>query len=359
MSEMAAIGTFVLRAVWNILPAFVLSIALAVFIRALGLDGMIRRAFDARVGLAIVLATAVGAFSPLCSCTVIPVVSGLLLAGVPLAPVMSFWVASPTMDPEMFALTVATLGWPLAVVRLLATVVLSLGAGVLTLVLTRSGVLSGDLLRVARPRPAARLPLLAAGSLRPVGAGVGVIAGGSAPAAATSCCAPSEPAPASSCCAPAAEPRSASAGLAAFLAERVRAISWPVFGRQMAVEGYRLGRWLVLAFVLEALVLRYVPQAAIASVLGTGSVYAVPLAALVGIPLYLNNVSALPIVSGLLAQGMQPGAAIAFLIAGPVTTVPAMSAVWGIARPRVFVLYTGIALVGAIVLGALTNLLLG
>ena len=48
---------------------------------------------------------------------------------VPLAPVMSFWVASPTMDPEMFALTVATLGWPLAVVRL--------GATLLAVILTR------------------------------------------------------------------------------------------------------------------------------------------------------------------------------------------------------------------------------
>jgi uncharacterized membrane protein YraQ (UPF0718 family) len=79
----------------------------------------------------------------------------------------------------------------------------------------------------------------------------------------------------------------------------------------------------------------------------------------VGIPLYMNNVSALPIVSGLLAQGMQPGAAIAFLIAGPVTTVPAMSAVWGVVKPRIFALYVGIALVGAVGFGWLTNLVLG
>jgi hypothetical protein len=126
----------------------------------------------------------------------------------------------------------------------------------------------------------------------------------------------------------------------------------------MAVQTWRLGRWLVLAFALEALILKYVPQAAIAGVLGADSSFAVVLAALVGVPLYLNNVSALPIVSGLLAQGMQPGAAVAFLMAGPVTTVPAMSAVWGIVRPRIFALYVGVALVGAVVLGALTNLVL-
>ena len=83
------------------------------------------------------------------------------------------------------------------------------------------------------------------------------------------------------------------------------------------------------------------------------------LAALIGIPLYLNNVAALPIVSGLLAQGMQPGAAIAFLISGPVTTVPAMSAVWGVVTRRVFALYLAVSLVGAVVLGWLTNLVLG
>lgn len=120
----------------------------------------------------------------------------------------------------------------------------------------------------------------------------------------------------------------------------------------------RLGKWLLLAFLLEGIIVRYVPQPAIASVLGAGSHFAVVLAALIGMPLYLNNVAALPIVSGLIAQGMQPGAAIAFLIAGPATTVPAMSAVWGVVTRRVFALYLSVSLVGAVVLGWLTNLLL-
>jgi hypothetical protein len=55
---------------------------------------------------------------------------------------MSFWIASPTMDPEKFALTVLMLGWPLAVTRLAATLVLSLGAGYLTIALARMGSLA-------------------------------------------------------------------------------------------------------------------------------------------------------------------------------------------------------------------------
>jgi uncharacterized membrane protein YraQ (UPF0718 family) len=293
---------------------------------------------------------------------VIPVVTGLLLGGVPLAPVMAFWVASPTMDPEMFALTVATLGWPLALARLLATVVLSLGAGYLTLLLTRSGLLGPDVLRRRLVQSAAggsRLAVLAAGPLiLAVPAAVPparpVIAGGSGRPG---------PAPAAACCSGGSAnppPRSGQTpGWPDALAARLRAVDWPSFGRDLVAQSARLGPWLVLAFALQAVMLRYVPQAAIAGVLGDGRSLAVVLAAIVGVPLYLNNVSALPIVSGLLSQGMQPGAAVAFLIAGPVTTVPAMSAVWGVVRPRVFALYLVVALGGAIVLGYATNILLG
>jgi uncharacterized membrane protein YraQ (UPF0718 family) len=55
---------------------------------------------------------------------------------------------------------------------------------------------------------------------------------------------------------------------------------------------------------------------------------------------------------------LRAGAAIAFLIAGPVTTVPAMAAVWGVIRPRVFALYVGVGLGGAVLLGLLADLLL-
>jgi uncharacterized membrane protein YraQ (UPF0718 family) len=357
MSEVLAVARFVAGELVGVFPAFLLSMALAVLVRALKLDAMIRTAVETRVGLAVLLATAVGAFSPLCSCTVIPVVSGLLLSGVPLAPVMSFWVASPTMDPEMFALTVATLGWPLAIVRLGATLILSLAAGYLTLALQRGGFLTTEVLRATLTRPGPAKGLLA---VVPSGlaARAPAISGGSGNGGSTTCCAPVTPAPGSRCGDGEPARHGAAPGWSSLLAARLRDIHWPSFGLEMAGQSYRLGRWLVLAFVLEAVMLRYVPQATIAGVLGEGSRFAVALAALIGIPLYLNNVSALPIVSGLLAQGMQPGAAIAFLIAGPVTTVPAMSAVWGVVRPRVFALYAGVALAGAVVLGALTNLLL-
>ncbi len=146
MEQLVYVTRFVAEAAWGILPVFLLSVSLGVLVRALKLDGAVRRAFASRVGLSVLFATAIGAFSPFCSCTVIPIVAGLLIGGVPLAPVMAFWVASPTMDPEIFALTVGMLGWPLAVTRLAATLVLSLSAGYLTLALTNVGLI-GKVLR--------------------------------------------------------------------------------------------------------------------------------------------------------------------------------------------------------------------
>ena len=93
MNDLLQIAAFVGRASWKVLPFFLLSMFLSVLINMLDLKEPIRRAFARREGLAVLLATALGAFSPFspfCSCTVIPIIAGLLGSGVPLAPVMSF-----------------------------------------------------------------------------------------------------------------------------------------------------------------------------------------------------------------------------------------------------------------------------
>lgn len=362
--EAARVVGFAAEAAWGILPVFLLSVSLGVLVRMLELDGAIRRAFDARIGIAVLLATAVGAFSPFCSCTVVPLVAGLLVAGVPLAPVMAFWVASPTMDPEIFALSVGMLGWPLAVARLLATLALSLGAGYLTLAFVRGGLLGVKVLRRGVleeygqietaggdrccKASASREPALMVIGSKPVPIAKTTTGGGDA-AEVRSC--------GTTGCGPEVG-RQEYAGWWGQIVESIRRLDRPRFAKEVLLQSWSIGRWLLLAFVVEALILFYVPQETIAGVLGGGNAFAVPFAALVGLPLYVNEMGALPIFSGLLESGMQPGAAIAFLIAGPVTTVPAMAAVWGVVRPRVFFLYVGVGLVGAVLLGLATNLLL-
>ena len=67
----------------------------------------------------------------------------------------------------------------------------------------------------------------------------------------------------------------------------------------------------------------------------------------------INGYAALPLVGGLSAQGMAPGGAMAFLIAGGVTSIPAAMAVWVLSRPQVFTLDITALLSGTFLVGLL------
>ncbi|MEM7642191.1 MAG: permease, partial [Pseudomonadota bacterium] len=97
----------------------------------------------------------------------------------------------------------------------------------------------------------------------------------------------------------------------------------------------------------ESLMLAFVPAETITGLLGGDGLGPFALATIVGVPAYLNGYAALPLVGGLIEQGMQPGAGLAFLIAGGVTSLPAAIAVWALVRPRVFGLYIAMSLAGA------------
>lgn len=116
-------------------------------------------------------------------------------------------------------------------------------------------------------------------------------------------------------------------------------------------------KFMALAFLLSALIKLYVPSEWVAGLLGDQNSWAIPTAALLGVPAYASNLTALPLINGLLAQGMNPSAALAFLISGPTTTLPAMAAVWGLASRRVFALYVSLCLVGAVALAYFHSLL--
>jgi len=64
-------------------------------------------------------------------------------------------------------------------------------------------------------------------------------------------------------------------------------------------------------------------------------------------------------ISGLLVQGMNPAAALTFLVAGPTTTLPAMATVRVITNRRVFALYLSFSLIGALIFGYLYRIAAG
>lgn len=286
---------------WETAPFILASVLLAGAIKASGADATIARALSGRT--AILTAALFGALSPFCSCGVVPLIAALLAAGVPLAPVMAFWLASPVIDPEMLILTWGVLGPEMALAKTLAAIGLGLFGGSAVYLMQRSGGLS-DPLRTA------------------VSAGCGQ----------------------SSCGAPKAPEKP----VWRFWADPARRAS---FRRESATMGWFLAKWLTLAFLLEAMMLRWVPIDQIAGTISGLGVWSVPAAAGIGVPAYLNGYAAIPLVRGLMEVGLTPGAALAFMVAGGVTSIPAAIAVKALVKTPVFLIYLGLAMVGSIAAG--------
>ena len=247
----------------------------------------------------IFLAALFGGLAPFCSCEVIPFIAGLLALGAPLSAVMAFWLSSPLIDPPTLLITAAALGWPFAIGKAIAAVSLGLFGGFLVKGLMRYGAFANPL----RAR---------------TGGGCG--------------------------CGPTLE----GTPLWRFWQEPERRVH---FRAEFISNSLFLLKWLALAYVLQALLVHYIPADLIAKVVGGEGIVPIATAALVGMPAYLNSYVAPPLLAGLMEQGMSKGAAMAFMVAGAVSSVPAMAAVWSLVKPRVFATYLGLGVTGAIMAG--------
>jgi len=296
---------FIYRAFLHIMPYFVLSIVIAAGVNQLKFKEKMVEFMRRKAVYAIIVATLIGAISPLCSCGVIPTLFAFLQIGVPLAPIMSFWITSPIMSPEAFLITWGNLGLELALARLAATILMGFASGFITLKLFPPRSTSPGLLKLSLVQN-------------------------------TEACG----------CKAELNPKLLSHS-------PVVSSKWKKFLKDMRKITIFLGGWLIVAFLLEAIITFYFPTHLIEKIFGHRNAFSVVWAALIGIPLYVNNISAIPIVNGLLQAGMSKGAALAFLLAGPVTAVPAMIAVFGLVKRKVFLLFFLLGLSLSIVLGYL------
>ncbi len=282
--------------------AFITFAVLAVgYLKASGAEALLARAFEGRELRMILMAALLGGLSPFCSCEVIPFIAALLAIGAPLSAVMAFWLSSPLMDPAMFAITAGALGLDFAVAKTVAAVSI--------------GLLGGGVVYAFKATP------IFADPLKPQ---VGEAGCGCGPS-------PFDSAPEWK-----------------FWREAPRR---DVFRDAVIDNALFLGKWLLLAYMIEALMLAYVPAELIATVLGGEGLRPIALGALIGMPAYLNGYAAVPLVEALLTQGMVQGAAMAFVLAGGVSCIPAAVAVWALVKPRVFMAYLGIALTGSFIAG--------
>ncbi len=284
------------------MPYMAIAILLIAGLKATGAEGVISSAFQGKETRMIVFAAMVGGLAPFCSCEVIPFVAALLAAGTPLSAVMAFWLASPLMDPSAFAITTGALGIEFAIGKTIAAVGLGLMGGFVVKVLMSVGAFSDPL-----------KPQLARGC----GCGPNPLDG---------------------------KP------VWRFWNEAPRR---ETFRSTAFDQALFLGKWLALAYLLEGLLIHYIPAEQIGAIVGGEGLWPIVLGALVGAPAYLNGYAAPALVAGLMEQGMSPGAAMSFLVAGAVSCIPAMAAVFALVKHKVFALYVGLGVFGAILWGVI------
>jgi uncharacterized protein len=258
-----------------------------------------------RQRMGVVAATAAAVGTPLCSCGTMAIILGMMASMMPWAPVVAFLVASPLTSPQELFYSAGLFGWPFALTFFGASIALGLVGGFVAHILERRGWLADQ----AR--------------FRPISGGSGV----------------------------AGEPALVPAPAA----------GTPGKTQKAAREIYRAGKRLLLFFTAFAFLGYFlnglIPDSWVPTLFGGNYLYSVPLAALLGLPFYLNTEASLPLVRTLIDAGMSPGAALAFMITGAGTSIGALSGMLTIARQRVIFLVVATLWVGAVVTGLLYDLL--
>ena len=292
--------TIAAKALAGTLPYIAVAVLLLAYLKATGAEVMVARAFEGRENRMILMAAVFGGLAPFCSCEVIPFIAGLLALGAPISAVMAFWLSSPLIDPPTLFITASALGWEFAIGKAITAVGLGVFGGFTVKLLMQMGAFAAPLKTYAP----------------------------------TGCCG--------------SGPKFDDKPVWRFWTDAPRRLMFRV---QFLENAVFLLKWLTLAYVLEALLIEYVPSELIAGLVGGEGVFPIAIAAIVGMPAYLNSYVAPPMLAGLVEQGMSNGAAMAFMTAGAVSSIPAMAAVWSLVKVQVFAAYVALGLVGAIVAG--------
>jgi hypothetical protein len=238
-----------------------------------------------------------GALTPFCACSTIPLTLGFLEAGITFGSVMSFVIASPLLNPIILAMLVALMGWKTCLIYF---IIVFGGSVVFGVVLEKSG---GSKL-VKRVR----------------------IKGGSNYG--------DEEAPDT-------------------FTGRLKVSFLKAWGDFRGVLIY-----LLIGVGVGAVIYGYMPQEIVLRLAGPSNPFAIPVAAVIGIPLYIRAETAIPIGVALMQKGMSVGAVIALIIGGAGMAIPEMSMLAGIFKKKLVAAIVAVIFVTAVAGGYIFNMVL-
>lgn len=245
-----------------------------------------------------VLAALLGIVTPFCTCSAIPLFLGFLEAGVPLGTTFSFLVASPMINEVALVLLLGMFGWKIALLYVVSGLVISI----------LSGIIIGHL----------KVENLVEEFSR----------------------------------------QEEDGGLV-----KSSEVSWKqrtdYAGRYTHSIIKKVWIYLIVGIGIGALIHGYVPTDFLAQYAGSDKWYAVPLAVLIGIPLYSNAAGIVPLVSVLTEKGVSLGTTLAFMMAVTGLSLPEFMILKKVMKPKLIAIFAGVVGIGIIFTGYLFNLVLG
>ena len=244
-----------------------------------------------------VWASLLGIITPFCSCSAIPLFLGFVQAGVPLGVTFSFLVASPMINEVALVLLLGLFGWKIALIYIVSGLLIAIVSGILIGEMDVEDLVEPFVYANSRDNQV-DLPHL---SLRE---------------------------------------RIVYAG--EYTADILKTVL------PYVAIGVGVGAWIH----------GYVPADFLARYAGSDKWYAVPLAVLVGIPLYSNAAGVIPLVSALTEKGVAMGTTLAFMMSVTALSLPEFMILKKVMKTRLILLFAGIVGTGIMCVGFLFNLIL-
>ncbi|MFI3246479.1 MAG: permease [Ferrimonas sp.] len=259
----------------------------------------IQSILSAKKGKGYVIAALLGAITPFCSCSTIPFLKGLLRARAGFGPMMVFLFASPLLNPVIIGLFIVTFGWQVALFYFAIALGVSVGAGYVLEKLGFERYVKAEAYDAANSASccAATDDTNACTTSAPR-------------TTATSCCsgsgsAKSKPNAAVSCCV-ATAPAAAPSAVQPNRWLRIWHTTWKDFKQVLP--------YLMIGVAVGAFIYGFIPTEFIVQYAGEAKWYAIPIAAIIGIPLYIRAETVIPLSAALVQKGMASGSVMALII---------------------------------------------
>ncbi len=306
------------------------------------------------------LAALLGAVTPFCSCSTIPFLKGLIRARVKFGGIVVFLLASPLLNPIIIGLFVIAFGWQVAVYYFVVAMVFSILAGLL---LEKLGFE-----RYVIPIAGAN----AADTTKQSGAETSLMKG--------SCCEPKPP-EASSCC---SEPKAAGDNCCDSPAQPIiasccgeldtsdtgccSAPAAPADGESVNEKiktAWRTTKgdfiqafpYMLIGVAIGSMIYGFIPSDLITQFAGQDNMFAVPIAAVIGIPLYIRAEAVIPISLGLVGKGMGMGAVMALIIGSAGASLTELILLRALFKRQIIIAFVFVVLFMAIASGYMMPLI--